>query len=203
MTVKDYALDVNLSVAEVLKKCNDLNINVKNASDELSDDDIIMLDNTINLISSDTEITYDEADTIDEAVDEIMTSNSVNKEMKSGVKREKLKKKDTLNTHHNNEYDQMKKQMYKHKNKLMKNEVDENIVIYKDGMTVNDLAVALNVKPIDLVGKLMGLGAMLNVNQSDLEGIVEIGRDVEGVEVSVFLYEKDIKIFKMGILKLK
>ena len=31
----------------------------------------------------------------------------------------------------------------------------------------------------------------LNVARSDLEGIVENGRDVEGVEVSVFLYETD------------
>ncbi len=31
----------------------------------------------------------------------------------------------------------------------------------------------------------------LNVIQSDLDGIVEIGRDVEGVEVSIFLYETD------------
>ena len=62
MTVKDYAVDMGLSVAEVLKKCSDLNIAVKNGDDELTDDDIIMLDNTINLISSDSEITYDEAD---------------------------------------------------------------------------------------------------------------------------------------------
>ncbi len=31
----------------------------------------------------------------------------------------------------------------------------------------------------------------LNVIQSDLDGIVEMGRDVEGVEVSIFLYETD------------
>ena len=136
MTVKDYALDMGLSIAEILKKCSDLNINVKNGDDLLSDDDIIMLDNTINLISSDTEITYEEAETIDEAVDEIMTSNSVNKEMHTSVKREKLKKKDTLNHNNNNEYDNLKKQMYKRKSKLMKNEIDENIVLYKEGMTV-------------------------------------------------------------------
>ncbi len=165
MTVKDYALDVNMSVAEILKKCSDLNINVKNATDELSDDDIIMLDNTINLISSDTEITYDEADTMDEAVDEIMTSNSINKEMRTSVKKEKLKKKDTLNQN-NVEYDNLKKQMYKHKNKLMKNDANENIVLYKEGMTVNDLANALNVKAVDIVGKLMNLGTMLNINQA-------------------------------------
>ncbi len=183
MTVKDYANDVNLSVAEILKKCNDLNINVKSANDELTDDDIIMLDNTINLISSDSEITYDEADTIDEAVDEIMTSNSVNKEMKTGVKREKLKKKDTL-SNQNHEYDQMKKQMYKHKNKLMKNEVDENIVVYKNDMTVGELANALNVNAVDLVAKLIKMGTMLNVNQPI---------DFETAEILAIDYGKNLK----------
>ena len=70
MTVKDYAKDVNLSVAEILKKCHELGISVNNANDELSEDDIIMLDNTINLISTDEEITFEEADDIDATVDE-------------------------------------------------------------------------------------------------------------------------------------
>ena len=30
--------------------------------------------------------------------------------------------------------------MYKHKNKLMKNETDENIVLYKNGMSVAEFA---------------------------------------------------------------
>ena len=182
MTVKDYALDVNMSVAEILKKCNDLSINVKNATDELTDDDIIMLDNTINLISSDTEITYEEADTIDEAIDEIMTSNSVNKEMRSGAKKEKLKKKDTSSDH--KDFDILKKQMYKHKNKLMKNEVDENIILYKEGMTVSELASALDVTTVDLVGKLMKLGSMLNMNQSI---------DFETAELVTIDYGKTLK----------
>lgn len=38
----------------------------------------------------------------------------------------------------------------------------------------------------------------LNVNRSDLDGIVESGRDVEGVEVSIFLYETD-KGFKASL----
>ena len=58
MTVSDYAKDVNLSVAEILKRCSELGIGVKSASDELTDDDIIMLDNTINLISTDEETTF-------------------------------------------------------------------------------------------------------------------------------------------------
>ena len=53
MSVKDYAKDLNLSVAEVLKKCRELGINVFNGDDFLEDDDIVMLDNTLNLISTD------------------------------------------------------------------------------------------------------------------------------------------------------
>ena len=48
MTVKEYASDVNLSVAEILKKCNDLGIEVKSGEDELTDLDVITLDNAIN-----------------------------------------------------------------------------------------------------------------------------------------------------------
>ena len=165
MTVKDYANDMNLTVAEVLKKCKDLGLDLKSAQDELSDDDIIMLDNTINLISSDTEITYDEADDIDNKVDEIMSSSSIDKSLSSGVKKQKLKKKDTINTS-KNEFNSLKKQMYKHKNKLMKNETDENTIIYKEGMTVGELATSLDIDGVSLVGKLMGLGLMLNLNQS-------------------------------------
>jgi Translation initiation factor 2 (IF-2; GTPase) len=161
MTVKDYATDVNLSVAEVLKKCKDLGLNINNANDELNDDDIIMLDNVINLISSDTEITYDEADDIDSKVDEIMTSSSIDRNINQGVKKQKLKKKDSTNS----DFNVLKKQMYKNKNKLMKNETDENIVLFKEGMTVNDLATEIGVSGTELIGKLMSLGSMLSINQ--------------------------------------
>ena len=51
MTVKEYAESINLSVAEILKKCESLGIDVKNANDYLSDDDVINLDFATNLIS--------------------------------------------------------------------------------------------------------------------------------------------------------
>ena len=66
MNIKEYASDVNLSVAEVIKKCNDLGIEVKSGEDFLTDDDIISLDNAINLITEDD--TFDSEDTIDEVV---------------------------------------------------------------------------------------------------------------------------------------
>ena len=77
MKVSEYASDVNLSVAEILKKCHELAINVNNKDDYLTDDDIIMLDNTINLISTDDEITFEEEEDIEDKVDEIMTSSRV------------------------------------------------------------------------------------------------------------------------------
>ena len=39
MSVKDYATDINLSVAEVLKKCKELGIDVSDKDDMLNDDD--------------------------------------------------------------------------------------------------------------------------------------------------------------------
>jgi nicotinate-nucleotide pyrophosphorylase len=45
MSVKEYATDTNCSIAEILKKCEELGIDVRSGEDELSEDDIIMLDN--------------------------------------------------------------------------------------------------------------------------------------------------------------
>ena len=40
MTVKEYANDTGHSIAEILKKCNELGIKVKSGDDDLSEDDI-------------------------------------------------------------------------------------------------------------------------------------------------------------------
>ena len=165
MSVKDYANDVNLSVAEVLKKCHEMQIEVKTADDELSEDDIIILDNAISLISTEEEASYEEEDAIDEVVDEIMESSDIKGNFHDEEKKEKFKaKKD--NNKDNSDYKNLKKQMYKHKEKLQTNNVAENVVLYKDGMTVSDLANELEVSAAELVKKLISLGLMLSVNQS-------------------------------------
>ena len=179
MTVKDYAKDVNLSAAEILKKCHELGINVSSGDDILTDDDIILLDNTINLISTDEEITFEEEEDIDDKVDEIMTSSTINKKMKESVSKEKLKKKDSKS-----EFNALKKEMYKHKNKLMKNKTDENIVLYKNDMTVSELANSLNISATDIIKKLMENGLMLNLNQSI---------DFENAEIIALDYGKTLK----------
>ena len=165
MSVKDYANDVNLSVAEVLKKCREMQIEVKTAEDELSEDDIIILDNAISLISTEEEASYEEEDAIDEVVDEIMESSDIKGNFHDEEKKEKFKvKKD--NSKENNDYKNLKKQMYKHKEKLQTNNVAENVVLYKEGMSVSDLANELEVSGTELVKKLISLGLMLSVNQA-------------------------------------
>ena len=52
MSVVEYANDVNKSVEEILKLCKNLDIKVSKKEDMLSDDDIIVLDNAINIIST-------------------------------------------------------------------------------------------------------------------------------------------------------
>lgn len=183
MTVKDYAKDVNLSVAEILKKCKELAINVNNGDDFLTDDDIIMLDNLINLISTDEETTFEEEDVIDDKVDEILDSSSFDKEIKESIKKEKLKKKD--NKDNKNDFNMLKKEMYKHKNKLMSNNsTDESIVLYKQNMTVGELANALNVSGTDIIKKLIGMGLMVSINEP---------LEFENAEILALDYGKTLK----------
>ena len=47
MTVLEYALDVNKTVEFVLKKCQNLGINVSGEDDLLSDEDITILDSEL------------------------------------------------------------------------------------------------------------------------------------------------------------
>ncbi len=182
MTVKEYAESINLSVAEVLKKCRELGIKANNADDVLIDDDVISLDYTLNLISTDEEITYDEDELVENAAMDIMESKNISESNTS--KKQKLKKKDkTLENKEN--YQMLKKEMYKHKEKLMSNStVNEDIVIYKQGMSVADLAQELNVSGTDIIKKLMSLGLMLSLNDKI---------DFENAEIVVLDYHKTLK----------
>ena len=179
MTVKEYATDVNLSVAEILKKCDDLGIEVKSGDDELTDEEIISLDNAINLITEDE--TFEEEETIDEVVDAIVESSNMTKNINITDKKQKLKKKKDQET---KDYSHLKKEMYKNKNKLMKNSKDDNVIIFKDGMSVGDLASSLNVSGTDIIKKLMTLGLMINLNQAI---------DFENAEIVALEYNKTLK----------
>ncbi len=164
MTVKEYAESVNLSVAEVLKKCETLGIDVKSPSDDLSDDDVINLDFATNLISSDSESTYEDEDSMDEVVEDLVASTNVHT-MNPGVKKQKLKKRSEVEQS-KSEYMNKRKEMYKHKEKLKTNQTDEDIVLYKNNMSVALLAESLGVSGTDIIKKLMSLGIMAGLNQA-------------------------------------
>ena len=95
MNIKDYANDVGLSVAEIIKRCQELGIKADSET-ELSDDDVILLDNTLNLISTDTETTYEEEDVIDDVVMQVMESENIDKSTSNSQNKQKLKKKDSI-----------------------------------------------------------------------------------------------------------
>lgn len=179
MNIKDYAKDVNLSVAEVLRKCDELGIKADGNS-ILSDDDIIMIDNTINLISTDKETTYEEEDQIDDVVEKVLQSENIVKKDMVANRKQKLKKKDSSNA----DFKNLKKQMYKSKSKLMSNVKEDNIVLYEEGMSVKAFADALGVSLNDIIKKLMSLGLMLSMNE-----VI----DFENAEIVALDYNKTLK----------
>lgn len=183
MSVKDYANDVNLSVAEILKKCAELGIEAKNADSDLTEDDIIILDNTINLISTESDTSLDEEDVMDEVVEEIMESNNYVASYDNGEKKQKLKKKSQI-VSSKEEYLSKRKEMYKHKEKLKGNGTENNVVLYHEGMNVSTLAEECGVSGSEIIKKLMGLGLMVSLNQAI---------DFENAQIIALEYGKTLK----------
>ncbi len=178
---KRYASEQGYTVQEVLDKCKELGLKITKAGDILDDDSIIVLDNSMNLISSDKDTTHDDEEVLDEVVEDILSETNLIKEQHT-VRKQKLNKRKEQDK---NEYSTKKKAMYKSKTKLKTNEeTDDNVAIYKEGMTVSDFALALNVNLPDLIKKLMSLGLMLNQNQ-------EI--DFENAEIIALDYKKVLK----------
>lgn len=179
MSIKDYANEMNFTIQEVLNQCKELGIKANDGNFMLSDDDIIMLDNSMNLISTDSEANFDDIDALDDAVDEILGDQK-----DYTVKKQKLKKKNNQNNKDNNDYLKKKKAMYKNKTKLANNVADENIVVYEEGMTVGKLAESLGINNAEIIKKLMSLGTMLNLNQTI---------DFETAEILTLDYGKTLK----------
>ena len=179
MTVKEYANELGLSIQEVLKKCKELSLSPTGSDDILTDDDIIFLDNTLNLISTDEDMSYDEDENLEDIAYGIMESKNIkDNNSKNKVKVQK-------NNVEQNDFALKKKEMYKHKEKLQSNnKTSENIALYKNNMTVNELATELNCKGTDIIKKLMELGIMAGLNDQI---------DYESAEIVVLDYGKTLK----------
>ena len=181
MTVEEYAVDTNNSIDVVLKKCKELEIDVSSKDDFLEDDDIIILDNEINgeenLLSEELESKYD----FEDRAEELIVNENIKTE--SPVKKIKLKKKDSTKDIEN--FKKEKKSIYKNKTKLQSNmNAENNVILYKEGMTVKDLAKVLGVADTDLVKKMFMMGLMININSSI---------SFEDAEVICMEYKKELK----------
>ena len=154
MSVLEYANDINQSVKIVLEKCRELHIEVSNEDDLLNEEQIIDLDSAFANSNIETDIDDEELDNI---------ISKVNLKVDDTIKMQKLKKKSDINI---NDIANRKKQMYKNREKLISNkaEQDDNLILYKENMTVNDLASSLNINAIDIIKKLMNLGVMASLN---------------------------------------
>lgn len=200
MSVKEYANDVNLSVEKILELCNRLGISV--AEEEMLDDDaIIMLDNEIanNNLSEEEQQNIDQQSDIEEQEEEI--EEEVNITMTKIPK--KKKGKSTLNnkTNKKNDFLKKRKEMYKHKDKLKANtvELDDNVVLYKEGMTVGEFSTALGISVGEVIKKLMSLGMMMNLNQVidfDTASIIsgDIGKELKREETTSEVNFEELEI---------
>ncbi len=179
MSVSEYAIDVNKTVKEILKKCKELNIEVEDEESLLDEEAITELD---NVIANEEEVSEFEDE------EELIEKESKKTEELS---KNSGKKKQQMNINKSNKKDlaKKKKEMYKHKEKLISNGPVENdsIVIYKEGMTIGDLAKALNVSAAELIKKLFTLGILATVNNS---------LSFENAELLVSDYNKELQVEK-------
>ena len=189
MSLLDYANDVSLSIEEVKKLCDKIGISYDNEESLLTEDDIILLDNEmqdredyVNDSEDDLDEVYEE-EVMDKA-EELASLTNIdldNQQSFQKVKNRAVKKQEAKTN-----FMKERKKIYKHREKLQSNEVkqDDNVILYKEGMTIKDIADSLGVNPTEIIKKVMALGIMASQNQSV---------DFETAEVLVLDYNKELK----------
>ncbi len=175
MSVLEYAQDVNRSVEEILSLCEKLQIKVNGEEDLLSQDDITELDSSLQTLDDNSDIDTDNNYDDDEFFEKV-ESLAANTKMVNEKQKTKIKQKKQPQNNEQNTFLKDKKELYKHREKLMTNEqkVDDNVVLYKENMTVKDLADNMGVAPSELIKKLMLLGIMTTLNNSLSFEVAEI-----------------------------
>lgn len=180
MSVLEYAIDVSLSVEEVLNLCEGQGFKKNSEEDMLNDEEITILDGEVQNLDNnnkDEEVNDYNDDELFEKVESLAEEHYKQEKPKTKLKSRQKQE--------NQKFKNDKKEMYKHKEKLMTNESnnDSNTLIYEDGMTVSDLATKLNVSSTEIIKKLMALGIMASLNQSLAKDVVEVLAVDYGMEV--------------------
>ena len=187
MSFTDYAEDVNLTVEEVKSLCDKVGITYDGDDYLLTEDDIILLDNELqdqaDYVANDDTNEEDDAEVIEKAE---KLAYETNIDLDNQENFQKLKSRVVKKAEAKNNFLKERKKIYKHREKLQSNDNSnlENVVLYKEGMTIKDFAEELDVNPTEIVKKVIALGVMANVNQS---------LDFETFEIVASDYNKELK----------
>ena len=189
MNILEYAEDVGKEVSEIIDLCKELDIKKNKEDDFLTDEEITLLDNEIVNRKENENPDYDVDEELEEKVSNLVNSIDIDLD-EVNTKPEKLKKQERvqLNKQTNNiqkaKFLKGKKEIYKHRDKLMENKEEDDVILYSSDMTVGLLAEKLKVSPAEIIKKLFNLGIMANINQ-------EINYDT--CEMIVIDYDKKLK----------
>ena len=174
MTLQDYANDVGMSVEQIKELCDKVGIQYKDENTLLDDIGITLLDNEIQDSEDCVDGNIDDIEErrleeeVEDRAEELAFSTNIDLENEQSFTKVKQNKQSQKTESSKKDFLKERKKMYKHREKLQSNEAvqDENVILYKEGMTVTELATLLEISPVELVKKLMGLGVMASVNQS-------------------------------------
>ena len=189
MNILEYAEDVGKEVSEIILLCQELGINKSKEDDFLTDEEITILDSEIDNRKENLNPDYEVDEELEEKVSNLVNSIDIDLD-EVNTKKEKLKKQETKQQVNNTNIQKAKflkgkKEIYKHRDKLMENKEEDDVILYSDNMTVGTLAEKLNVSPAEIIKKLFNLGIMANINQ-------EINYDT--CEMIIIDYDKKLKI---------
>lgn len=165
MNILEYALDVNKDVSLIIDLCKKLGFNKTNENDVLTDEEIIELDMEIDSLKENENPDYEIDEELDNKVDNLVNSIDIDLD-EPVVKKEKIKSKVEIKNDAKTKFLKGKKEIYKHRDKLMTNKEEDDVIVYSDDMTVSSLAEKLNISPTEIIKKLFNLGIMANINAS-------------------------------------
>ncbi len=185
MNILEYAQDVSKDVSEIISLCKELGIRKSKEDDFLTDEEITILDSEIDKTKENLNPDYEVDEELEEKVSNLVNSIDIDLD-DVNTKPEKVKRQDNRqnNSIQKAKFLKGKKEIYKHRNKLMENKEEDDVIVFSDDMTVGLLADKLKVSPAEIIKKLFNLGIMANINQ-------EINYDT--CEMIVIDYDKKLK----------
>ena len=183
MSILEYALDVNKEVSEIISLCESLNINKKDENDILTDDEIIILDNELDSLKENENPDYEIDEELESKVETLVSKIDMNLDNVSS-KKEKVKSKIDNKNDAKVKFQKGRKEIYKHRDKLMDNKSDDDVIVFHENMTPASLAALLKVPGAEIVKKLFNLGVMANLNQT---------LNFDTVELVLLDYKKKLK----------